>query len=113
MMDESLFGAIIMAAVCVMNALIFFGLALYAAKRADPMHFWSGSTVRPQEIRDIPAYNRANAVMWAVYGFIWLPIVLTGFFHMTLAGILVAAAAVGGLPVLISTYQKIYQKYKN
>lgn len=39
---------------------IFTGIGIYAWKRKKPMWFWSGSSVKESEIRDIKAYNRAN-----------------------------------------------------
>ena len=46
---------------------LFLGIGIYAARREKPMWFWSGSTVDPKTVRDIPAYNRANGRMWTVY----------------------------------------------
>ena len=43
------------------------GLGIFAWKRQKPMWFWSGSSVREDEISDIPAYNRENGIMWIVY----------------------------------------------
>ena len=53
-------------------AAVFLGIGCWAARRRDPMHFWAGSTVRPQEIRDIPAYNRACARLWWSYGAVYV-----------------------------------------
>lgn len=65
-----------------------------------------------EKTRDIPAYNRANARMWFVYGGLF---VFTGgfaFFSIGLSGILAGVFAIGGLPVLILTYDRIYKRYK-
>ena len=51
--------------------LTFTGIGIYAARRKEPMWFWSGSTVPAWEIRDIPAYNRANGVMWCLYSLLF------------------------------------------
>ena len=48
-------------------SLSFTALGIYAMRRKKPMWFWSGSTVHEYEIRDIPAYNRANGIMWLCY----------------------------------------------
>ncbi len=55
------------AVTCWFCSLIFGVIALWAFKRKDPMNFWSGITVRPEEIDDIPSYNRVNSLMWATY----------------------------------------------
>ena len=43
------------------------GIGVYAWRRKKPMWFWSGTKVRESEISDVPAYNRANAIMWICY----------------------------------------------
>ena len=44
-------------------ALLFVGIGLYSFRLKKPMWFWSGTTVDPESISDIPAYNRANGKM--------------------------------------------------
>lgn len=91
---------------------LFTGIGIYAWRRKKPMWFWSGSTVEESEIRDIPAYNRANGRMWIVFSLpFWLSAFL-GFWSEAVAGMLLAGACVIGLPVLVVVYQRIYKKYK-
>ena len=61
-------------------AAAFTALGIFAWKRKKPMWFWSGSEVKPWQIRDIPAYNRANGLMWIIFsmGF-WASAVLSVF----------------------------------
>ncbi len=93
-------------------SLLFTGIGMYARRRKKPMWFWSGSTVHEYEIRDIPAYNRANGIMWLCYSSVfWISTVL-GFFKVAAAGIFLSIGCLGGLPFLIIAYQKIYKKYK-
>ena len=93
-------------------AAAFTALGIFAWKRKKPMWFWSGSEVKPWQIRDIPAYNRANGWMWIVYslGF-WAAIVL-GLFNASAAGLVMAIWCLGGIPVLVIAYKRIYKKYK-
>lgn len=49
------------------TSMVFTGIGIFAWKRKKPMWFWSGSTVDESEIADIPAYNRANGIMWICY----------------------------------------------
>ena len=93
-------------------AAFFTGLGIYAMRRKKPMWFYSGSEVKPYEIRDIPVYNRANGWMWILYslGF-WAAAVLS-LLNVPAAGILVAVWCVGGIPVLVLAYNRIYRKYK-
>ena len=38
------------------------GIGIYAWRRKEPMWFWSGSTVKAEEISDVRAYNKANGI---------------------------------------------------
>lgn len=94
-------------------SLLFSGLGIFAWKRKKPMWFWSGSTVEEDEINDIPAYNRANGIMWLAYSLVfWISTVL-GIFSLDISGAVLAIGCLGGLPILIFTYKKIYNKYKS
>ena len=92
--------------------LVFAAVGLWALLRKTPMHFWAGTTVDPEEITDIKKYNKANAVMWFCY---CIPPVVSMFiapFSVGAAAVIGAVGVVGGLPVLIIVYKKIYHKYK-
>lgn len=94
-------------------ALIFIGIGIYAYKRKSPMNFWSTSTVDKCEINDISSYNRANAIMWIVYGLIFICIGIIGFIgHVDIAGYLALIVTFFGIPILIFIYSRIYKKYK-
>ena len=49
------------------------------------MWFWSGSSVKENEISDIRAYNHANGVMWIVYSLVLWAASLAGFWNGTAA----------------------------
>lgn len=105
---DNILWLIIMAPV----SLLFTILGIYAMKRKKAMWFWSGSTVKDYEIRDIPAYNRANGIMWLCFSaMLWVSTVL-GCFSMMAGGILLAAGCIIGIPALPIAYGKIYKKYK-
>ena len=104
--------SIVMLCILVPLAIFFTGIGIYAWKRKKPMWFWSGSTVNENEITDVPAYNRANGVMWICYSLIfWIAAVL-GIFRVESAGVLVGVGTVVGAVVLIVVYKKIYSKYR-
>ena len=89
----------------------FTGLGVFAWKREKPMWFWSGSTVRPEEITDIPAYNRANGWMWITFSAVfWIAAVLS-LLRISAAGTVLVAGCILGIPVLILTYNRIYNRY--
>ena len=88
------------------------GIGIYAWRRKKPMWFWSGSTVRESEIADIPAYNRANGIMWIVFSLIFWIGTAAGCVRMSMAGVIIIAGCVVGIPALPVTYTRIYKKYK-
>ena len=93
-------------------AAIFTGIGIYAMHRKEPMWFWSGSTVRKEELKDVEAYNRANGIMWIVFS---APQWISTILYFWYPGAAVALMVVGytlGLGVLIYAYHKIYQKFK-
>lgn len=85
---------------------------IYAWKRKKPMWFWSGKEVKEEKIADIPAYNRANGLMWTAFSAVFWAGAVLGLFQLDIAGIVVAVGTVVGIPVLFLTYKRIYSKYK-
>lgn len=92
--------------------ILFTVLGLYAWRRKKPMWFWLGSTVNEKDISDIPAYNRANGIMWMAYSLVFWIGALLGVFQIDAAGIVVAVGCLAGIPVLCFVYSKIFAKYK-
>lgn len=104
---------VVLAVVCWICALIFGAIGLWAFKRKDPMHFWSGSKVRAEEITDIASYNRANGLMWTVYSLCTALAGIVALFNMQAGTILLVIVSVPGIIILIIVYKRIYSKYKN
>ena len=115
---ERIFGIILMTFVNLMCAGIFYGIGVWAQKRKDPMHFYSGTTVDPRTISDVPAYNRENARLWKQYsipfwicaacafGSIWVEVLM----KISVA-LLVVGCTLGGI-WLILKYNRILKAYK-
>ena len=94
-------------------SLLFTGIGIYSIKRRKPMWFWSGSTVKESEITDIPAYNRANGIMWLAFSApLWASTIL-GTLNMKAGGILLIAACIIGIPALPVVYGRIYRKFNS
>lgn len=92
-------------------AVLFSGIGIYAGNRKDPMWFWTGSTVLPEKVKDIPAYNRANRKMWLLYS---IPFWITGITYYWFdieSAIVMVVACTGGIGWLIWYYSKIEEKY--
>lgn len=93
-------------------AALFTGFSLYARRLKKPMWFWSGSEVPSYKIKDIPAYNKANGIMWSRYS---VPFWISGisfFWYRIFAVVLLVLACTVGIIWLIRYYEKISKKYE-
>jgi uncharacterized membrane protein YjjB (DUF3815 family) len=100
------------AVTCWLCALIIGVCALWISKRRKPIHFFTGSTVEPEEVTDIPAYNRANALMWTIYAACFVVVGTLSFFN-SIAGLILMLVLF--IPCIIPMYffhKRIYKKYK-
>ena len=112
MEDNDHMDTVIWLVVMILSSMLFTGIGIYAWKRKKPMWFWSGSTVDEAEISDVPAYNRANGIMWICYSAVfWFSTVL-GFFRIDTAGLILLVGCLAGIPFLIIAYGRIYRKYR-
>ncbi|MCR5790820.1 MAG: hypothetical protein K6G83_13110 [Lachnospiraceae bacterium] len=93
-------------------SMLITGIGIYAWKRRKPMWFWSGTTVSEDEISDIPAYNRANGIMWICYSLIFWLSTIAGFWSMNMAAWGLMTGCLIGTPILIIAYRQIYGRYK-
>lgn len=106
-------GSIVFYIVLLICATVFIAIGIFAIKKKTPMHFWSGTEVKAEEITDTKAYNRENGIMWIVYGSSYIICAILR---------LVLGSAVGGalfifwslfsLIIMIIVYKHIYKKYK-
>ena len=103
---------IIWLVIMIPTSLLFTGIGVFAWRRKEPMWFWSGSKVNRNEISDIPAYNRANGIMWIVYSLVFWISTILGIFNLPIAGILMGAGCILGIPALVIAYSRIYKKYR-
>ena len=115
--NGSVAGAIIMAICCFGCAALFYAIGAWAAKARKPVSFWSGIKVDADKVKDIPAYNRANAVMWKVYS---IPYWTCGIFgslgflgdvFTIVSAVILFLACVPGLILLVRRYHKIEKLY--
>ena len=114
---EVVVSAIITFVICLVCGGMFYGIGCWSDRKRTPMGFWSGREIRPEWVRDIPAYNHACAVMWKVYSvpyFLSGILGLLGMFHdgFTVAMvILMMLTALPGMIPLIRHYKKIERTY--
>ena len=104
--------SIVMLCILVPLAAFFTGIGIFAWTRKKPMWFWSGSTVKESEITDVPAYNRANGIMWICFSLIYWVAAVLGIFRVEAAGVVIGVGTLVGIVLLIVAYKKIYNKYR-
>ena len=108
---ERILGIIVMVLCCLICGGTFLGLGIWAKKSKKPVHFYSGTTVDPQKVSDIPAYNSENAKMWMIYSIpFWISCVVS-IFNVGAAAIIMSAACIPGFLWLIFRYRQICKKY--
>ena len=111
MNGEKILGIIVMVFCCLMCGGTFLGLGLWAKKSKKPVHFYSGTTVDPKTVSDIPAYNLENAKMWMIYSVPFWVSGVVSFFHVGTAAIIMSTACIPGFLWLIFRYRRICKKY--
>ena len=104
--------SIVMLCILVPLAAFFTGIGIFAIRRKKPMWFFSGSTVSEDEITDVPAYNRANGIMWICFSLIYWGAAVLGIFKADAAGVVIGVGTLGGIVALIFVYKAIYNKYR-
>lgn len=92
-------------------SLFMTGIGIYAWTRKKPMWFWAGSKVQYDEISDIPAYNRANGIMWMAYSLPYWLSTIVGIKNEELAADILLIWVLLSIPLLILVYKRIYNKY--
>lgn len=106
---ERILGIIVIVFCCLMCGGTFLGL--WAKKSKKPVHFYSGTTVDPKTVSDIPAYNLENAKMWMIYSVPFWVSGVVSFFHVGAAAIIMSTACIPGFLWLIFRYRRICKKY--
>lgn len=105
-------GVLIWLIIMIPVSAVFTAIGVYAAKRERPMWFWSGTSVGENEITDVKAYNRANGRMWMTFSLGFWTCTFVGIRSVTAGGFVLIAVCLLGIPALMITYQRIYDKYK-
>ena len=104
-------GAIIWYITMGFCAVLFLSIGIYSYKLKKPMWFWSGSTVLPEEITDVKAYNEANGKMWITYSLWYFASAIAEIWSSGVALALLIASCTVGMVILVVTYDRIYKKY--
>lgn len=114
---DTIFGMLITTVCSFLCAAIFYGIGIWAAKRNDPMHFYSGTTLDPNSISDVTAYNLENAKMWKTFSIqFWLSGLCgaLSFLDNRLSTVSIALLIAGcsvGIVWLVRKYHRILKKY--
>ena len=94
-------------------SLIWLTMSVIAFSKKKPINFWAGDYMKPDEIVDVTAYNRANGVMWLVFGLMFVVAgVVEIVWHEYLGMLLLLLLCVPGFLVLMLCYQFIHLRYQ-
>ncbi|SDZ03565.1 hypothetical protein [Tindallia californiensis] len=94
-------------------AIVFISIGIYSINKKTPMHFWSGTTVKTEDISDTKAYNKENGIMWITYGSTYILSAMASFFWKSSIGTMIGGLSASvGLIILIFVYHRIYKKYQ-
>ena len=91
---------------------LFYLIGIYAGHREKPMWFWAGTEVQETEIRNVPAYNRANGIMWIAFSLVFWTATIVGIWNETIVEHIIGGGCLLGIPALIISWRLIYRKYK-
>lgn len=107
-------GDIILSLILCLCGGLCIGLGIYALNKKSPMHFFAnGPEVKVEEISDIKAYNKANAIMWISYGMVFIIAGITEIlFEGHISIIITVLACFPGFIILIFVYLIIRKKYE-
>ena len=99
--------------IIIFSSLPILGMGVYAFVKKDPVHFYSGTTVKADEIVNVKKYNKANGIMWLSYG---LGMLFFAYLVTILEEALGAVVFIGyifiGLLLMVVAYKMIYRKYR-
>jgi len=108
------FGNWFMAIMILVIAVPWFWWSWKIRRHKRLFSLWNGTgkKVQPEEITNIPAYNRAISNMWAVFVTIFGASGIVSLFSITAGAALATLVSVLGIFPLFVIYEKIYKKYK-
>ena len=118
-MPEEILVAIVMGICGFGCGGLFYGIGAWALRSQKPVGFWAnGKEIRPEDVSDIAAYNRAYARMWKRYS---IPYWLCGLvgtvtawhpvFPLLCMIVMILACSVG-IWWLVSSYGRIWNQYR-
>ena len=87
--------------------------AFFLSGMRKPFPFYTGVSIPPEMITDIPSYNRANGKMWAVYSGIHIIAGFIALLSSVLGFILFGLLIFPGLVIMFPIHKRILNKFKN
>ena len=103
-------GRIICAISFFMCAIPFWAIAKFGKDSRDPISFWSEDTSLKGKVKDVPAYNREMAKVYAIYGWAYFAAAVGGAIH-PIAGVAIMALDLIAIIFVYRAYKKILSKY--
>ena len=91
-------------------AISFWAIAKFGKDGKDPISFWSGDTSLKGKVKDVPAYNREMAKVYAIYGWAYFAAAVGGAMP-PIAGVAILALDLMAIIFVYRAYKKILSKY--
>lgn len=92
-------------------AAIFSLIGFSCFKSRRPVGFWSGMSVRREQVTDVHKYNFANGVLWSGYSVIFWIAGFCSFVDTGIAMIFTMIGCTAGLAYLILGYSWIKRRF--
>jgi len=86
--------------------------AYWISRRKKPIHFLAGSSIEPKEITDVPAYNRANAFLWAVYAASFFVTGISSLFSAVVGILMLSFLFIPCIVIMLILHKRIYNRHK-
>ena len=93
-------------------AAIFVIRSVHAWWSSEPARLVTSMEVKPEEIRDVPAYNRDNGILWLCFSGIYLASAVIGLFSVKAAAWFTLIGVLLGGVALVFAYLHIFTRYK-
>ncbi len=95
-------------------ALVMIVIGVRQMKSETPVGFYTGArAIKPEEITDIPAWNRKHGIMWIVVGSLFVAVWVVGLFADGMVSlILMIAVTVLCIPGLLLYHHLLTKRYR-
>lgn len=92
-------------------AMVFSLIGFSCFKAGRPVGFWSGISVRKEQVTDVRRYNIANGILWFSYSLIYWIAGICSFVNTGIGAIFTIIGCTAGIVYLLIGYNIIKRKF--